>query len=807
MSGLGEDFRFATRMLRKYPATSAAAVLALAVGIGLNTAVYSVADALVFRPLPMIADIDRVVWLYGREISKPEQFRSVSATDYTDLRDRARTLESVGVFRYRPANLTGAGEPESIITYAVTPSFFTALQLRPIAGRAFLAEEETPGKNRTVILGHAVWRKNFGMDPGVLGRDIELDGAKYRVVGILPEGFNFPNGAAAYTPLALTGQELSNAGNFYLGAVARMWEGQTLESVNAEVAALYQRIAKERPDSHSSVTVAADLLRTNVSGKLTHVYTSMMMAAVGFLLLIACANVANLQLAKILSRTREMAVRAALGASRIRIVRQILVESLLVSLGGALVGLLLAFRCLDLMRASMPPEVQRFLPGWYRISLDRNALLWTSSVTLLSAFITGLAPALWLSRADPSRGLQGSGRASTANRSRQRLRIALVVSETALSVVLLIGAALIVKGLNGMTAVQSRVPPGQVLTFNLTLPVSRYETDSQVRSMQSQYLERFASLPNVVSASLVSDLPYAGGSSNSNYEIDGQPEEKGTPKQIAQRQTIDGAYFGTLGIPLISGRTFQNGDGPDAPKVVVVSQTLANLRFPGKDPIGKRVRWGDAEWMTIVGVAGDILHNPWERVPQPVMYQPYRQSTDRGVAFVLRTNSDPMSLLPDVKGAIRDLDPAQPVAFPRTFHKVIRDQVTGFAYLASMMTVFGFVALLLSVIGVYSLISFAVGERAREFGVRMALGADRGDLIALVMRGSVWIAALSLLAGWPIAFWLASSLRSFFYGVSSSDPAILFGVPAILTLCIFIAGWIPARRASRTDPVSALHCE
>jgi putative ABC transport system permease protein len=387
------------------------------------------------------------------------------------------------------------------------------------------------------------------------------------------------------------------------------------------------------------------------------------------------------------------------------------------------------------------------------------------------------------------------------------LRIALVVSEASLSVVLLIGAALIVKGLNAMVSLPVQAPPEQALTFDLKLPVSRYDSDSRVRTLQAQILERLASLPNVASASLVSDIPYGGGSSSSTYRIEGLPEDKSAPKPIAQRQTIDGAYFRTLGIPIVSGRTFLDSDGPQSPSVVIVSQKFVELRFPNQDPIGKRVRWGDEEWMTVVGVAGDILHNAWERVPQPVMYQPYRQVTDRSVTFVLRASAEPMSLLPDVKGAIHELDPAQPIAFPRTFHKVIRDQVTGFAYLASMMTVFGFVALLLSIIGVYSLISYAAGERAREFGVRMALGADRRDLVLLVMRGSTWIASLSLLFGWPVAFWLARSLRSFLYGVSASDPAILFGVPALLTLCIFIAGWIPASSASRTDPVSALHCE
>ncbi|HEY3441291.1 MAG TPA: ABC transporter permease [Paludibaculum sp.] len=806
MGGLIDDVRGAVRRLVKSPGSSAAAVAALALGIGFSTAVYSVADVLLYRPVP-IPDVDRVVMIGAREQGKVRSFRALAATDYTDWQAaRPRTVQAMAVSHGRNFNLTGLGDPIQISGAAVTASFFEVMRVQPALGRFLLAEEETPGKDRAVVLGYNLWERQFGADPAVLGRTIEMSSQSYTVVGVMPKGFNFPQPIDFWVPLAMSAEAWAAPGNFYLRPVARLRDGATLEEARAEFTALAQRIAAQRPDSHKNVAVRVDLMRDRIFGDLTPSYTRLMLAAVLALLLIACLNVANLQFVRVLGRSREIAIRTALGAPRRRLVRQILTESLVLSCAGALAGLLVASWSLDVTKSYMPPEVERWLPSWSRMGLNSWVLLWTALTTVAAGLVAGVGPAWWISRAPAAEGLHESSRSATGSAARHRTRTLLVISETAIALILLIGATLMVKGFRTIGTLPLQVDPVQVLTFRLNLPQSRYRDRAAIAEFQANLLAKLQAQAGVTSAAVTSNLPRSDYSDRALITFEGRPPEQGI-KNITLVQNISKDFFRTIGIPVLRGEGFTGSEGDETQPVVLVSENFARQYYSGEEPLGRRFHLGDGRWWTIRGVVADVHSDYVEPVPGPAVYLPYQQSTRGAFDVAIRTEGDANAMIPAALAAVRAIDPLQPVSLMRSFAKLISDGIVGIGYVATMLTVLGAVALFLAVLGVYSLMAYSVGERTREFGVRLALGATRSTILWMVLRGAVVIGAAGLALGLAGGYAMAQGVAQFLFGVSPFDLFTFTGMPLVLAAALAAAAILPARRATRTDPLTALRHE
>jgi putative ABC transport system permease protein len=501
-----------------------------------------------------------------------------------------------------------------------------------------------------------------------------------------------------------------------------------------------------------------------------------------------------------------MAIRAALGASRLRISRQILVESLLLSAVGALLGVLLAAWSLDAIRAAMPAEIERFLPGWRQFGINRTVLFWTALTAVAAGVLSAVAPVFWLNRMALAGSLHESGRSSTGGVLRQRLRSSLVVFETALSLVLLIGACLMVRSFDAIGSLDAAIDPRHALTFRLSLPEARYPGSAAAARFQADLLANLQRLPGVQDAAFVSNLPASGSSNASFVTVEGRPAERG-PGSISQAQSVSPSYFHTLGLRLLDGRFLTPSDSSEAPQVAVVSQAFARHFYPSSSPLGRRVQLGDGNWITIVGVAADLLHDYSDRAPLPVLYRPSAQFTWNTFDAIVTTSGDPAALAPAVRRAVRSVDPAQPLYLVRSYHKLIRDNAFGIGYVAANLAALGAVALFLSTIGVYSVMAFIVGERTREFGVRLALGARRSDLLWLVLRKGLVIAFVSLALGLPAAWAVVRLLRGLLYGVSPYDLTAFLGVPLALAATLAAASLLPAARASRTDPLTALRNE
>ncbi len=804
-AGLKDDVVFGLRQFRRHPGFSLAAVSALALGISFATTTFSFADALLYRPLD-IPELDRLVQIAGRDPQVERSFRSIAPSDFVDFRESAQTVEGLAVAARRHRNLTGASDPVQALGYAVSSEFFATVRVVPALGRVFLPEEFTPGKDRSVLLSDVLWRKQFGADPDVLRRQVMLDGDAYSVVGVMPKGFRFPQAAEYWTPLAWDSAQWAVSGNFFLQCFGRLKPGVTREQAASELDAIAARIAKKYPESHRGIGARVDFARERISGDLTAAYTRLTMGAVLFLLLIACANVANLQLARVIGRVREVAIRGAMGADRFRILRQILVESVMLAGVGALLGLPLSVWLLDLLKTSMPAEVERFLPGWRKMGLNLEVLAATALTALISGVIAGLSPAWWLSRRPVATGLADASRGSTGGRWRQTMRSTLVVSETALALVLMTGAALMVKGFRNLSELPLTSNPDHLLTWTISLPATRYETPEKLRTFHQSLLREIESTAFLDSVALIGDLPYSGSSSNRLFLIEGKPAPAG-PQNSAQWQTASARTFSTLGIPLLKGRLFTESDAEGAQPVAIVSKQFVERYLRGEEALGKRIRLVDGEWAAIVGVVADSRHDNIERRPRPVIYRPYLQAPPRSAYFAVNAGENPERFSAAVRAAVRRLDPVQPAGELQSYRRVIRNSMMGFAYLSWILSILGGVALLLSVLGVYSLMAYLVGERRREIGIRMALGATGREVWLMILRRGSVLAATGMILGLIGAAAMARLLGQVLFGVSTSDPAVYALLALSLAVALTLACLLPARKASATCPMTALREE
>ncbi|HKS29936.1 MAG TPA: ABC transporter permease [Pyrinomonadaceae bacterium] len=810
MSSVWQDVRFGFRMMMKKPGVTFIAVLALALGIGANTAIFSVVNTVLLRPLPY-RDAGRIMLVFWSAPKLTTDDLPASAPDFLDWREQNRVFERVAAITGESFNLTGEGaEPERIESAAVSADLFPLLGVNTARGRAFTAEEEQEGRNKVVVMGHDLWQRRFGSNPNLVGQTITLNNEAYTVLGIMPQDFRFPEGTDRidlWVPLSFSPEVLAARGHRYLYVAARLKEGVTLEQAASDMNGLSKRMAEANPGTNTDWSIKLEPLQDALTEDVSTALF-VLLGAVGFVLLIACANVANLQLARAAARRREVAIRLAVGASRRRLIRQFLIESSVLSLTGGLFGLLMAFWGIDALRSVLPQDVPRL----EQIGIDRAVLLFTLSVSVATGILLGLVPALQATKPDMVEALKDGAQSVAGGHRRNRVRSLLVVLEVALALVLLIGAGLMMKSFWRLREVRPGFDPNNVLTMQLALPETKYEEPQTQAAFYQSLVERVQSVPGVKSAGVTTSPPLLDDS-RTDLTIEGQEPLAYGDEQTASYGSVSPGYFSAMGIPIVKGRAFTDEDREGSVPVLIVSSAFANRFFPGQDAIGKRLKQGgpedeDSPWMTIVGVAGDVHHYGLNAEVSSEMYIPIAQKPQAETTLAVRTSAaNPMSLLPAVRREVEAIDKDQPIYNVKTVEHLLSDSVASERLSVTLLGLFAGLAFLLACVGIYGVISYSVTQRTHEIGVRIALGASQRDILKLVVGQGMKMVVLGLVLGLIASFALTRVMASLLFKVSATDPATFLLVSLLLAVVAFLASFIPARRATRVDPMVALRYE
>ncbi|HKA88106.1 MAG TPA: ABC transporter permease [Haliangiales bacterium] len=810
LESIAADVRFGARLLRKSPGFSAVAILTLALGIGANVAIFSVIDAVLLAPLPY-PDPDELV-LVG-EGDDPDRVTTTSYATWVDWRARSRSFQELALFRDWSPTLTGGDRAEQLSGARVSAGFFRAVGVTPALGRDFRPEEDAPDTRRVAILGHELWRRRFGADPAIVGRTIALNETTYTVIGVLPASFDplmieatlGPRSADVWSPVGYdAAQPWACRSCRHLHVLGRLRADASPATARAELETLTAAMWREHPTDYADAGVSVVPLARQLVGPVRAMLV-VLLGAVGCVLLIACVNLANLLLARATNRRREVAVRVALGAGRGRVLRQLLVENCLLALLGAAAGLVPA-ALLPQVLAAFGPRIPRLAEA----RLDVPVLLFALGLALATGLLSGLAPALRLTRADLHDTLRDGAR-SSAGAAAGRMRGALVVAEVALSLTLLVGAGLMVRSLARLLDVPPGFDPRGVLTLNAAVVGPRYEDDAVVRRHFDEVAARVRALPGVEAAAVASQIPLGGNFDGYGVHPEGRLAANPAQDPSAQRFSVSPGYIAAMRIPLVRGRDLAATDDGGAPPVLLVSQTTAERVWPGEDPLGKRVKIGgtDGPWWTVVGVVGDVRHMRLDQPPAMAMYVPYAQfpNVDSQMILAVRTHGPPLELAAAVEGAVRSVDASQPVSRAVALEGFVARSVAGRRVSLAMLAAFAVVALLLCAIGIYGVTSYAVAQRTRELGIRLALGARPGQLLLAQLRQGLALALAGIAAGVAAALGLTRFLGSLLYGVSATDPATFAGVALLLAAVALAASYLPARRVTRVDPTQALRAE
>ncbi|HEX8282764.1 MAG TPA: ABC transporter permease [Pyrinomonadaceae bacterium] len=811
LGDFGQDFRYALRVLWKNPGFTAVAVVALALGIGANSAIFSVVNAVLLRPLPY-QNPERLVMVWEENNKSGYPKDTPAAANFVDWREQNQVFEGMAAVAEQDFNLTGAGEPERLSGRRVSADLFSLLGVAPHAGRTFAPEEDRPGANKVVVLSHGLWQRRFGADPTLIGKTLSLNGEPHTVVGVMPPRFQFPSRLdELWVPIALTPEQAANRGRHYLEVVARLKPGVTVERAQAEMSTIAARLQQQYPQQNTNLGATVETMHEHLVGDIRPALL-VLLGAVGFVLLVACANVANLLLARAATRQKEIAVRTALGASRLRLIRQFLTESVLLAALGGVLGLLLAVWGVSLLQNFIPEDISQVKD----IAVNARVLGFTLGVSLLTGLVFGLAPALQASSFNLNETLKEGGRDSSAGSRGKRIRGALVVTEVAVSLVLLIGAGLLINSFLRLRGVDPGFKVDNLLTMSVVLPREKYPSHERRTAFYRDLLARVESLPGVRSAAVTSWIPLAATQGDSiGISPEGHPDPlPGQGKRpTAVTRVVSPEYFDTMGIRLLQGRGFEDGrDRVDSPAVILISEAFARRFWPNESAVGKRVNAGDpndpADWCEVVGVVRDVRQFELAAEPKPQMYFSYTQAgffLPRHL--VVGTDADPLAVAGAVRKTVWEVDREQPVSNISTMRDVLSESLARERFSMLLLGVFAALALMLAAVGLYGVMSYTVAQRTREIGLRMALGARPSDVLRLVVGQGLRLALAGVVLGLLASFALTGLMKSLLYGVSATDPATLVTISLVLVAVALVASYIPARRATRVDPLIALRYE
>lgn len=812
METLLKDLRNSIRSLVKHPGFTAIAVITLALGIGANTAMFTVINAVLLRPLPY-RDPGRLVTIWEESPERDLFQMPVSLANMREWIDQNHTFDQISAYTFTNLNLTGAGEPARLLTVRSSANLFPLVGAAPMFGRAFLPEEDKEGANRVVILGHGLWQSRFGSDAGIVGKSLTLNNQSYTVVGVMPAGFQFPVGfgyqgqvlnepTALFIPIAAEGRE-TERGNYSFFAIGRLEPGATIEQAQAEISTIESRLEQQYPDSNTGIGVSL-IATEEQTVKEIRPALLVLLGAVAFMLLIACANIANLLLARAASRQKEIAIRTALGASRMRILRLLLTESLLLSLAGGGLGLLLAIWGSDALIALAPENIPRL----NEVAVDGRVFGFTLAVSLITGIIFGLIPALHSLKPDLNSGLKEGSRGSMESPAGKRTRSVLVALEVALSLVLLIGAGLMIKSFLRLQQMDLGFNPANVLSVDLTAAPSKYPEEHQKSAFFQEVIERTRSLPGVESVATTTALPLTVSVSGSDFRIEGRPEPEAGKEMVINTSSVSPGYFPTLDIALMKGRDFSDRDKSDAPKVAIINDQLARIYFSAEDPIGKRISFDDRQsWISIVGVVGDVKRLGLDSNAQPEVYFPFPQAPTSSMSLVVRTTTQPLSLAGAVKNQIQLIDRDLPIDDAQTMEQLLTESNSGRRFNMLLLIVFAGVALILAMVGIYGVMSYTVAQRTHEIGIRVAVGAQSRDVFRMVIGQGMMLAMIGIAFGLVGAFALTRLMTTMLFGVEPTDTTTFIGIAVLLTVVALVACYIPGRRATKVSPLVALRYE
>ena len=794
-----QDVRYGLRQLRRNPGFTVVAALTLALGIGANTAIFSIINAVLLTPLPF-PHPDRVVQIWERNPHIGLEQGVVSPSNFLDWQSQSHDFEAMAAYQHEHFSLTGGPLPVGLSGRRVSADFFRVLGMRPILGRDFLPKEDQPGAGHVAIVSYATWQNHLQGDPAIVGKSITLDGESYTVIGVMPP--DLPVSDLGSDVWITPGFELKgeNRGSHYLFAVGRLKAGVTLAAARSEMDTIANRLAQQYPDSNSDSGILLVPLLDEIVGN-TRLALLVLWGAVGLVLLIACANVANLLLSRGIARRREFSVRAALGAGRMRLMTQLVTESLLLASAGGALGIAIARWGIGAIVRSAA------IPRAHGITLDSRVLAFTAALSLLTGIVFGLAPAFASSSLDLNSALKETGGVMEASAARSRLRSGLVVVEMALSVVLLAGAGLLIKSLWLLGRVSPGFNPKGVLAARLSLPELKYPKGIERAVVFQRVIERLEAIPGVENVGGVNDLPFSGSETSSSFDIEGMPLRSAEENRQADRRDISPDYFKALGIPLLKGREFTDQDNADSTNVIILNEDLARKYWPASDPLGQRIKLNDKYW-EIVGIVGDVKLLDLAARDKPELYRPCAQSgSPPWMFFAIRSRFGPESLIASVRNAVRDVVPDEPLYDVGTMEERVDASTAPRRLNAVLLGVFAALALLLSAVGTYGVIAYSVAQRTRELGIRMALGADRSDVLSMVTREGLALAGAGVALGVVAALGLTQFLASMLFSVRPADPLTFVSVSVLLVAIALVSSYIPARRATKVDPMVALRYE
>jgi putative ABC transport system permease protein len=804
MNGITQDILYSLRMFRNHPGLTMVVLFTVALGIAANTMIFSVVNAVVLRPLAF-KDADRLA--FASQTTSDVKIKPFSILDYYDWRDQNGVFEHLGAFRYENFNLTGDTQPERLQIAMVTANVFPMLGTEPVIGTVFTADDDKVGGNRVVVLSYGLWQRRFGGDRSVVGRTLTLDGQVYTILGVMPPEFRFyPSSslrAELWMPLGLFTDRWIASRNARpaIYAVGRLKDGVTIEQARVEMDTIAARLEQQYPETNAGhrayvVSLHQHLIRD------VRTLVLLLLGAVGLVLLIACANVANLLLARAATRQREIAIRSAMGATTLRLIRQLLTESLVLSVLGAIIGLGLAYPGLKFLVSISPTN----LPRVAEISIDGRVLWFTFLISVLTGLIFGLTPALHAARPDLSQVLKETGRSSTGVAGKQ-IRNLLVVSEVAIALVLLVASILIIRSFIKLVDTNPGFDTSNVLTMQMSLPVDRYPEDWQRRNFTGQLIRQVKGLPSVELAAVVTPLPLSGEGRQTPFTVEGRAVlSKESP--LADLASVSTDYFDVLGIPLVRGRFFTEQDKEDGAQVAIIDETMARRFWPNEDPVGKRLSMGPADsnspWLEIIGIVGHLKSYGVTEESRVEMFRPYPQVPFNTISLVVKTSGDPTAMSNAVRGEIKNIDKDQPVYNIRTMDELLAATVAPRRFSVFLLGTFAFLALVLEAIGVYSVLAYSVTERGHEIGIRMALGAQQSNILKLIMRQGLSFVLIGMLVGLAGSFAFNRVVANLLFGVTASDPVSYLSGIMVLALVAVLACYLPARKGTRVDPMIAI---